>query len=156
MRASRLWSRLEKDSSTLVQSRRLFVLVCCARAWPLRPVPVLAADVPATSTKCRFHLLQSSQPLRRVAAEGSANRQRPRLLLGRSVFYPHLNATMPIFPLPASFEAISFCHFHFTHLLRAPQDPESSSCRCHATTRLVCTVQEANKLHCAETIMSWR
>jgi hypothetical protein len=36
-----------------------------------------------------------------LATEGRATRQRPRLLLGRSVFNPLLNVALPIFQLSA-------------------------------------------------------
>ena len=47
-----------------------------------------------------------------LATEGRATRQRPRLLLGRSVFSPHFNVALPIFQYSARSEVFDFLLFH--------------------------------------------
>lgn len=109
-------------------------LLCTGLAGSGRSPLPFSPTSPRLQQNAEFILHHTSLPLFNLVAEGGANRQRPRLLLGRSVFYPHLNATLPIFPLSASFEAISFCHFHFASSIRAPKC-QTPSCRCHTTTK---------------------
>jgi hypothetical protein len=48
-----------------------------------------------------------------MATEGRATRQRPRLLLGRSVFSPHFNVALPIFQFSARSEIFVFSVIFF-------------------------------------------
>ena len=79
------------------------VFVWCYLVWAT--ATRLGKIHPASRTKCETRPLPALLPQEIIAAEGGANKQRPRLLLGRSVFHPHLNAALPIFQHPASFRS---------------------------------------------------
>ena|SRR6266702_1875471 len=63
---------------------------------------------PRSEQNTNFHLLPRFELLSLLATEGRATRQRPRLLLGRSVFGPHFNVALPIFQLSACSEFFVF------------------------------------------------
>ncbi|KAH8099996.1 hypothetical protein BXZ70DRAFT_198903 [Cristinia sonorae] len=84
-----------------------------ARSSP-RPVCVcLAAPQPASCTKCKTPPEASSLSSSSITTEGGATRQRPRLLLGRSVSHPHPHVVCQFFRLqlpPEVHPPFPFCN----------------------------------------------
>ena len=82
---------------------------------------------PAVETKYKLSLTTPLRDISLLATEGRATRQRPRLLLGRSVFGPHFNVAIPIFRTSAcsgtlvfAFNLILFVLHSRWHLFPAP------------------------------------
>jgi hypothetical protein len=77
---------------------------------------------PATQEPRRQNIMQSSVMAifvmpKNYAAEGGTKRLRPRLLLGRTLYIPYLNAALGIFPTSAFAEyCVSFLLLHIAEL----------------------------------------
>lgn len=69
------------------------------------------ACTPASQTKCKVSNVGSYLATVLLATGGRATRQRPRLLLGRSVYSPHFNVALRIFHFSACPEAFVFTPF---------------------------------------------
>jgi hypothetical protein len=69
---------------------------------------------PRSKQNTKFHPLPRFHTLDLLATEGRATRQRPRLLLGRSVFGPHFNVALPIFQTSACSETLVLDSKFFT------------------------------------------